>query len=113
MSDFNDYAKEHNLDATIKTTTYTIANCSSEVDDYGSILEHLLKKKSQKYDLIVFDNMYSPRYAPYLEDLSEWLPKDHMDMYTSGIANKTCTAGGKFVALVSSSNFIIIRNKFK
>jgi len=98
---FNQYAKKNNLDVELIMTTYTIDNCTILVEDYGSILEHLLKKQSTKYDIIMYDNMYSPRFSPYFEDLRDWLPKEHIEMYASGVASQTCTFGEKWVGLVS------------
>jgi len=63
------------------------------------MLEHLFKKRSDKYDVILYDNMYSPRYGPYLEDLEKWLPKEHLAMYADGITKQTGFYKNKWVGI--------------
>jgi len=45
---FNKYARENNLDIELKTDLYTTENSTSLVNDFGSTIEFLLKKKSTK-----------------------------------------------------------------
>ncbi|OUM66671.1 hypothetical protein PIROE2DRAFT_6093, partial [Piromyces sp. E2] len=98
-NDFNEQAKKNNLNIEINVTLYNPSNSTNHVDDYGSMLEHLLMKKSLSYDLFIYDNMYSPRYSPYFEDLRNWLPEEHIKMYSSGVASQTCTYEDKWVGL--------------
>jgi len=96
---FNQYAKEHNLDLELSLNLYTSENSTRFVDDFGSTIESLLKKGSTKYDIFFYDIMYSPRYSPYFLDLRDWLPKEHLAMYSSGVAAESCTDGEKWVGL--------------
>jgi len=98
---FNDYAKEHNIDISIKIDIYTPLNSTTNTEDFGSEIEYLLKKKKNKYDIILYDTIYSPRYAPYFIDLKDYIPKEHIDLYSSTFANQTCTYQGKWFGLVS------------
>jgi len=101
VKQFNNFAKENGIDIRVKVDICSQTNSSLFVDDYGSEIEFLMKRKSNKYDIIFYDVMYSPRYAPYFLDLSQYLPKDHMALYSSTVANQTCTYEGKWVGLVS------------
>ncbi|ORX60797.1 periplasmic binding protein-like II [Piromyces finnis] len=109
---FNEYAKENNIDIRIDVQLYSPTNSSLNVNDYGTEIEVLMKKKSEKYDLIFYDTMYSPRYAPYFLDLSKHMPKEHIDMYKNTIANKTCTYQGKWVGLPLSVGYEILYSNF-
>lgn len=98
---FNQYAKENSLDIEVSVVLNSNNNSSMNVDDYGSSIEHLLKKHSKKYDIYFYDNMYSPRYSPYFINLKDYLSRDHLSMYSSGIASQSCVFNGKWVGLVS------------
>eukprot|EP00833_Pecoramyces_ruminatium_P010859 jgi/Orpsp1_1/1184891/evm.model.c7180000091399.1 len=43
--------------------------------------------------------MYSKKYCPYLLDLSEKLPEDHIKMYDKQIISETCSCQNKIVGL--------------
>jgi len=73
---------------------------SYTVNNYQSMIENLLYKKSKKYDLIVFDNIYSKKFESYFLDLKDLLPQEHLDLYSEGIAAQTCIFNNKWVALV-------------
>jgi len=44
--------------------------------------------------------MYSQRYSQYLINLEDYLSKDHIALYSSGIASETCRYNKKWVGLV-------------
>ncbi|OUM68879.1 hypothetical protein PIROE2DRAFT_3409 [Piromyces sp. E2] len=108
--EFNSYAEENSLDYEVAFTSYTIYNCSMVTDNYGSIVDHLLKKGKTDFDVIIYDNMYSPRYSPYFEDLRDWIPPEHIAMYSSGAANQTSNNYG-FFHLYSNSELLTKYNK--
>ncbi|ORX51133.1 periplasmic binding protein-like II [Piromyces finnis] len=68
----------------------------------------MLKKKEGKYDVIFYDNVYPIRFGPYLVDLRTVLPKEHIDMYSSGIASETCTYNDKWVGLPVEVDFNVL-----
>ncbi|ORX80266.1 hypothetical protein BCR32DRAFT_268953 [Anaeromyces robustus] len=110
---FNEYAKENSIDTEIDIELHSPSNSSLYVDDYGSFIEHLLKKKSTKYDIIFYDVIYTPRYSSYFIDLKDYLPKEHIDNYASGIAYDTCVHNGKWVGLhVSIDHTFLYSNKY-
>ncbi|ORX80267.1 periplasmic binding protein-like II [Anaeromyces robustus] len=96
---FNEYAKEHNMDIEVEVELFLRSNSSLFVDDYGSQIEHLLKKRSTKYDLFFYDVIYTPRYSPYFVDLRDYLPEEHIANYSLGISSESCTHNGKWVGL--------------
>ncbi|ORX77361.1 periplasmic binding protein-like II [Anaeromyces robustus] len=99
VDEFNVYAKENNLNITLNLVLFSKANATSDVKDYETMLESLFFKKSKKYDLIFYDNVYSIRFGPYLLNLNDYIPKDHINMYTEGIASKSCVYKNSLVAL--------------
>ncbi|ORX82994.1 periplasmic binding protein-like II [Anaeromyces robustus] len=105
---FNKYSEENNLDINVSFVYYTIENSTVYAADYSSTIEHILKKKSDKYDIIFYDVMYSPRFSPHFIDLKEYLPKDHIDMYSTGVIPELCTYNGKWVGLTIELRFSVI-----
>jgi len=108
VNKFNEYARKNNIDINLKIELYTENNSTSVVDDFGSTIELLLKKNKNKYDLYFYDNMYSPRYSSYLVDLRDWLPEEHIAMYSSGIASESCTYKGKWVGLPLTTEYVVL-----
>jgi hypothetical protein len=97
--EFNKYAEEKNLDIELSILLYTEKNSTLYVNDYGSTIEYLLRRGSTKYDIYFYDNMYSQRYSQYLINLEDYLSKDHIALYSSGIASETCRYNKKWVGL--------------
>jgi len=65
------------------------------------MIETLVKKaKKNKYHFYFYDSTYISNYGPYLLDLSQYLPKDHIDIYNSDILSYTCYYKDKLVGLV-------------
>ncbi|ORX46943.1 periplasmic binding protein-like II [Piromyces finnis] len=102
---FNILSKEKGLDVEVKLNLLTMANSTLLINDYGTTIETMLKKKEGKYDIIFYDNVYPVRFGPYLVDLKTVLPKGLIDNYSSGIASETCTYNDKWVGLPVQVNF--------
>ncbi|ORX46944.1 periplasmic binding protein-like II [Piromyces finnis] len=105
---FNILSEEKGLNVEVKLNLLTMANATQLINDYGTTVETMLKKKEGKFDIIFYDNIYPVRYGPYLVDLRTVLPKEHIDMYSSGIASETCVYGDKWVGLPASINFSVL-----
>jgi len=108
VNDFNKFAKENNLNITIKLNLFSLDNATTSVRDYETMLDSLFNKKSDKYDLIYFDNIYTSRFGPDLLDLRDLLPKEHIDMYIEGIANQTCFYEDKLVGLPTTIDYTVL-----
>ena len=83
-------------------------NSTVEVEDYESTIELLFSKKSDKYDLYYFDNIFSNKFGPYLLDLREYLSESHINLYDNEITSQTCYYNDKLVGLVIT--FYIVFN---
>ncbi|ORX85072.1 hypothetical protein BCR32DRAFT_242070 [Anaeromyces robustus] len=99
VNEFNNYSKNNNLDINIHLTALLQNNFTSTFTDYETFLDYLFTKKSNKYDLIAYDNVYKMRYGPHLLDLKNILPKEHIDMYMEGVSNQTCIYNDKIIGL--------------
>jgi len=92
--EFNKYSKENNLDIELNLNFLTNANGSNSIEEYESVVESLLKKKNSKkkkdIDIYFYDCAYTNKYGPYLINLHNILPKDHIDMYNPKILSETC-----------------------
>ncbi|KAG4100518.1 periplasmic binding protein-like II [Neocallimastix lanati (nom. inval.)] len=98
-NEFNKYSIKNQLNITIEVNYFSRLNSTGYVDDYATMLEILVKQKKPKYDLYFYDNVFSIKYGPYLEDLRKWIPSEHFEIYESGIAPKSCVYGKKWVGL--------------
>jgi len=100
IKDFNEYAQENNIDVELEVNLYTNADTTDFVNENGSTIDKLLNDGTQKYDLFFYDVMYSNKYSNHLIDLSEFLKKDHIKLYSNGVATKTCKLEDKWIGLV-------------
>ncbi|ORX82997.1 periplasmic binding protein-like II [Anaeromyces robustus] len=106
-NDFNKYSEENNLDIEVSYVYYSSENCTIYTADYGSTIEHILKKKSEKYDIYYYDVMYSPRYSQYFIDIKDYIP-EHIKLYSPGIASDICTYNGKWVGLSLNIKYSVL-----
>lgn len=98
-SEFNAYSEENNLGITLDVKLLSKDNSTTEVKDYESMLDALISKKSEKYDIYFYDNVFTPKFGPHFVDLKEKLPKEHIAMYEPSIASKSCVYKDKWVGL--------------
>ena len=89
------------MDIYINLNVFSSNNSTSLIGDFGTTLESLFKKKSDKYDIIFFDNVYPIRFGPYLLDFKKVFPEEHIALYSSGVASKTCIYEDKWVGFVN------------
>ncbi|OUM63183.1 hypothetical protein PIROE2DRAFT_10343, partial [Piromyces sp. E2] len=99
VNDFNKYAIEQDLDIEIHRTALSILNTTVFVDDYASFVETVLNKNSNDYDLFLVDIIYTNRFSNYVSDLNEYVSKEIIDKYSSGITSKIGYVGEKLVGL--------------
>ncbi|ORY54234.1 hypothetical protein LY90DRAFT_507793 [Neocallimastix californiae] len=99
INKFNNYSKENNLNITLQFNYYSRINSTNNVGDDASQLDILFIRHSPKYDIILYDNIYSRRYGSHLLNLKEWLPNDHINLYSDNILSKTSLYKDKLVGL--------------
>jgi len=99
--EFNKYSLEKQLNITLNVITYTTSNTTNFEKEYGATIDQLLYKRSKKFDVFFYDVVYTKRYSNYLLDLYSWFPREHIELYSKGVALKTCTSNGKWIGLVS------------
>jgi len=100
VDDFNEYAKNNNIDIEVKLSLSTMENATINIDDYGSVVETLLKKKENKYDIYIYDGLYSRKYGPYLYDLRNIFSEDYLNLYDENIIEDKCKYNDKIVSVV-------------
>ncbi|ORY37734.1 periplasmic binding protein-like II [Neocallimastix californiae] len=96
---FNKYSAENSLNIKLNVNLLSKDNSTVEVEDYESTIELLFSKKSDKYDLYYFDNIFSNKFGPYLLDLREYLSESHINLYDNEITSQTCYYNDKLVGL--------------
>jgi len=100
INEFNEYSKKNGLNITVELTLFSKLNSTLEVLDYEAHLNTLFSRKSNKYDLIFFDHIYTTVFGPHLLNLKEIISQDHIDMYMEGIASQTCVYKDELVGFV-------------
>jgi len=112
VSDFNQYSKNNGYNITIDLTYLSRLNSTATVKSYEETLESLFNRKSDKYDIIFYDNIYTSHFEPYLLDLQDVLSKEHIDLYIPGITTQTGFHNDKLVGIVKIIIIIIIRIQY-
>ena len=97
---FNAYSKEHGLDITVKLELLTSNNSTTESDYYVSVIDMLLKKKSDKYNIYFYDNIYTPRFSNHFIDLKKYLEEEHINLYPEALKSEAFSYNDKLVGLV-------------
>jgi len=72
----------------------------SSTEKFKSTLETVIKKKNNRYDIYVYENIYISLYGARLLDLNGYLPEDIINMYDQKIILELCHYEGKLLGLV-------------
>ncbi|ORX81963.1 periplasmic binding protein-like II [Anaeromyces robustus] len=108
INEFNRYSKEQNLDIDVKLIIVSPSNSTTLIDDYGSTIDILLQKKSEKYDIIFFDSIYIHKFGSHFIDLSEWIPEKHINKFNEKDINQTCYHNNKLVSFPISREYDVL-----
>jgi len=97
---FNEYSKEKGLGINMELVVLTPLNSTSDIENYGTTIESLLVKKSEKYDIYFFYAAYSKKYYNHFIDLRNYLPKESIEAFDEDIIKHQCTSyNNKLVGL--------------
>jgi len=99
--EFNDYAEVNNLNVTVKFEVMIFENPSEAYENFKLVAETSLKKTNnhKKYDMYFYDNKYTNIYGPYLLDLKNLVPKEHVDIFNPDIIRDSCVYKDKLIGL--------------
>jgi len=87
---FGIYASNHNLNISISLDVLKYEKPTDSYSFFKSLVESMLKKSNNPYDIYVYNSRYTDIYGPYLLNLSLNLPKEHIKMYDSDILRDEC-----------------------
>ncbi|OUM59304.1 hypothetical protein PIROE2DRAFT_15192 [Piromyces sp. E2] len=99
VKNFNKYAKENNLDIDLKITILTPLNSTSSIDNYSSMIQSLIQRKSTKYDIFFYYSSYSKEFGEHFVNLKDYLNEEHINNYDSNILLQTSMYKDKLVGL--------------
>jgi len=105
---FNKYAKEKGLDINLQVMLLSKENSTVEVTDYESTIEQMMSKKSIKYDLYYYDNIFSYKFGPHLLPLDDKLSEEHINIYIPGVAEQICYYKDQLIALPTNIDFTVL-----
>jgi len=99
IQQFNNYANATNLDIEIELKLFTGENIGSLLDDSRSVVESVLKRKANKYDIYFYETSYVALYSPYLLDLNNYLSYEFVEMYDSRVISELCLFNNKLIGI--------------
>jgi len=101
LKKFYEYAAKKNL-----TIELQISDEDSN-DSCELLLKKNYMKKKSPFDIYIYDFKNTDILGPYLLDLKNSLPKEHIEMYDSRIIKETCIYEEELVGLVKSLTLIL------
>ncbi|ORX82973.1 periplasmic binding protein-like II [Anaeromyces robustus] len=105
---FNEYSKNNNLNITLNLNLFSPSNSTIEANDFGTTVEALLSRKTNKYDIYFYDNVYTKKYGKHFINLEEKIPKDHMELFSSDLNYQLCTSDNRWVGLPLNIDFTVL-----
>ncbi|KAG4083812.1 periplasmic binding protein-like II [Neocallimastix lanati (nom. inval.)] len=108
INEFNQLSKDQNLDISIKLNLLSSGNSTTSSVNYEELLDSIFKRKSKKYDLIFYDNIYTSKFEPYLLDLNNLLPEEHIKMYIPGVITQIGYHNNKLVGFPITIDYTVI-----
>jgi len=98
---FNNHSIENNLNVTLSINYFSMLNSTQNRQDLFSSIDYLLQRKSNKYDLYIFDSFFLKELYPHFIDLKEYLDNEYIDYYNNETIKYNYIYNGKWVGLVS------------
>lgn len=105
---FNDYSLSNKLNITLKLTMLSNVNSSYSLINYGTTTDSILKKKTHKYDMVFYDNLYISEYEPYLIDLAEYFDNDDIDKFDQDILNRMGRHNNRLVGFPAKVSYSVL-----
>jgi len=100
VSKFNQYSNANNLEINFALNILTPNNSTVDLNDFESLMETLVNKKSNKYDLYFYYGMYSSRYSDHFLELNTFFSENYLKEFDKEIISKTCLYEDKIIGLV-------------
>ncbi|ORX87619.1 hypothetical protein BCR32DRAFT_147409 [Anaeromyces robustus] len=83
-------------------------NSSYSLINYGTTTDSILKKKTHKYDMVFYDNLYISEYEPYLIDLAEYFDNDDIDKFDQDILNRMGRHNNRLVGFPAKVSYSVL-----
>eukprot|EP00833_Pecoramyces_ruminatium_P014442 jgi/Orpsp1_1/1188474/evm.model.d7180000065132.1 len=112
-NDFNQYSKKNNLDIKLEMILFTESNSTTGRDTYSSTIDAYLQKKSNTFDLYVYDPIFTRRFSSHFLDLKEWVEDDHLKLFMDGDAYQLSSYNGKLVSLPIFIKYKVLYSNMK
>jgi len=98
---FNEYALANNLDIYVDLNAITPQTSTTIIENYGTTIEAVLKRKQKKYDVLYYYSAYSQKYGEHLLNLREYLPEETIKGFDEGLLKGICSSSDdKLVGIV-------------
>ncbi|OUM60151.1 hypothetical protein PIROE2DRAFT_14142 [Piromyces sp. E2] len=113
QNEFNHHSEKNNLKIKFEINSLSSDNSTISTTDYESSIETLLERKTPKYDLYFYDNIYTTKFGPYLLNLNDEIQKEIIDLYKPGIASQICVYNNEWVGLPLNIDFSVLYSNSK
>jgi len=101
VNGFNEYSKENGLGIYVHLTMLTPENSTFDFENYGTTIDSLLSKQSQKYDMFFYYSAYTKRYGDHFLNIRKHIPKEYIEQFDEKLLNETCSSyDNKLIGLV-------------
>lgn len=107
VKDFNNYMAEKKLNITLEFGKLTENDSTLDVNAYGASIDTLLKKRSTKYDVYVYFDIFNEVYAPHFIDLKNYLSEDEINNFPSELIERS-TVNNRLIGLPCQVNCNIL-----
>jgi len=97
---FNNYSKEKNLNITLSINYFSKKNSTGNRQQLFTTTEALLREKSKKYDLYLFDIIYLKELSNHFIDLNECLSNEYLDLFKINDMDKYYVFNNRWIGLV-------------
>jgi len=107
---FSEYARRKNLNITVNVELIKFENPTDSDVNYKSLVESSLIKSNnkKKYEIYFYNLRFIDIYGPYLLDLKELLPKEHIEKYNPKVISDTCYYNDQLVGLPHCVSYEIL-----
>jgi len=88
------------LDTKFQITILTPLNSTRSLEDFDSLMDSLLLKKSKKYDIYFYYGLSVAKYGKYFLPLNDKIEPDYLEDFDNNVIQYTCMYNDNLIGLV-------------
>jgi len=92
---FNEYSREKGLGIKLDLTAITPETATNERESYGTTIDSLLSRRSEKYDIYFYFSGYGQAYGNHFINLNDYLEEEYIKEFDEKILKEGCSSSDK------------------